>query len=101
MRVSRERMEPMPIPHTPLITTVVSFLAGTKPPATGSPFTGATTNQPISTDRRPTPRPRSHIGGRGNHGRAKPVNKRRTGTPPEFVRGANLWHAAAAWSSLG
>ena len=51
---------------------MTSIRTGTKPPATGWPLSGATTNQSTRTASRPSPSPSSHIGARGSRGRARP-----------------------------
>ena len=70
--MSSGKSRPTPIPQAPWMRTVTSMRRGTKPPATGWPLSGATTNQSTRVASRPRPSPSSHIGARGSRGSARP-----------------------------
>ena len=55
--MSSGKSRPTPIPQAPWMRTVTSMRRGTKPPATGWPLSGATTNQSTSDGEQAEPEP--------------------------------------------
>jgi hypothetical protein len=93
---ARSRQLQSPVP---LISTEISMRRGTKPPATGWTFKGATTNQPTVAASRPRPSPSSEIVCHGSHGRPDQRRDRVVRTRCRGLRSAALQTAARRWWS--